>query len=252
MYKFLLKPGWLAAHLLVLVLAASLSSLGFWQLNRLEQTKKHNQELWTKMKQEPKSLAELAHEYDFDNDIEQLAYLPVKLYGHFDPSYEILLRGRSYSGQAGYNILSPFITDDYAIMVERGWVPIQYNNPPIKEALAATDKLTIIGKIYPSQAAPTNWTAALAPKDPEGELKIMAYANIKRIAKQLPYELVNFYIKLEQQIPAQSKDLPLALIPEKLDNDNHFSYAMQWFAFVLIGLVGYALIIRKRIISGNS
>jgi len=252
MYKFLLKPSWLAAHLLVLVLATSLSSLGFWQLNRLEQTKQHNKELITKMKQDPKSLSELAKDYDFKTDTEQLYYLPVKIFGLFDPSYEILLRGRSYSGQAGYTILSPFITDNFVVMVERGWVPIQYDSPPIKDALPPSDEVVIVGKIYPSQTAPTNWTAALAPKEPEGKLKIMAYADIKRIAKQVPYELVDFYIKLDRQIPPQTKDLPLAIIPEKLDNDNHFSYALQWFAFVLIGLTGYILIIRKRVISGKN
>ncbi len=252
MYKFLLKPNWLAAHLLVICLALFFSSLGFWQLNRLNQIKKYNKELIVKMKQNPKSLAELANIYNFKSDIEQLNYLPVKIFGRFDPSYEVLLRGRSYSGQAGYNILSPFITNDFVIMVERGWVPIQYNSPPIKDALPSIDEVVIIGKIYPSQKAATNWTARLLPKDPEGQLKIMAYADIERLSKQVPYKLVDFYLKLEQQIPEQNSQLPLALIPPKLSNGNHLSYALQWFAFVLIGLIGYALIVRKRILKGHN
>ena len=246
MFKFLLKPNWLAAHILVITLALSLSSLGLWQLNRLKQTKIYNQKVLTKMTLAPKSLAELDKEYDFRSNLTDLYYLTVRLKGHFDPKNEILLRGRSYSGQAGYSILTPFITNNYTIMVERGWVPIKYNNPPIKEAMPPEGEIEILGKIYPSQQIPSGWLANFAPKDPTGKLKIMAYANMQKISEQTGYDLLDFYIKLDQQIPKQTKDLPLALIPEKLDNDNHLSYALQWFSFVLIGLVGYALIIRKR------
>jgi len=237
---------------LVLLLALSLSALGFWQLRRLEQRKEYNQKISAKMAQERKSLCGLASEYNLETDIDDLSYLPVSLVGHFDTDNEILLRGRSYAGQAGYNILSPFIGENYAVLVERGWVPIQYDKPPIKEALPPGGEIVIFGKIYPGQAAPTDWTAALAPKDPEGKLKLTAYVDTKRIAKQLPYKILDFYIKQEKQLPPQNRDLPLALVPERLTNGNHFSYAMQWFSFVLIGLLGYALIIRKRLISGKN
>lgn len=251
MYRFLLKPNWLAAHLLVISLALALSSLGFWQLKRLEQTKSHNKELIAKMGQETKSLAELAKEYNFESDIEQLSYLPIKLLGYFDPDNEVLLRGRSYAGQAGYNIFTPFITDNFALMVERGWVPINYDTPPIKEALPVSTKIEIIGRIYPSQEAPLGWLANLAPKDPKGELKITAYTSTKRLQKQIPYDLVPFYIKLEEQNPKHSLELPLKLIIPEINNGTHLGYALQWFSFVLIGLIGYALIVRKRILSGQ-
>ena len=74
----------------------------------------------------------------------------------------------------------------------------------------------------------------------------MARADVARIAKQLPYPIVPAYVQLQTQQPPQSGIQPRVLPEPVLDEGPHFSYAVQWFIFTTIALVGYPLILRRK------
>ena len=86
----------------------------------------------------------------------------------------------------------------------------------------------------------------LAPRDPPGDLDITAYTDTKRLEKQMPYELLPIYLELRQQSPAQTGDLPLPLQEPEFTPGSHLGYAVQWFAFTVIGVIGYGFILRQR------
>ena len=48
MYRFLLKPRWIAFHVLVLALMVTMVNLGFWQLRRLDERRAANREVSTR------------------------------------------------------------------------------------------------------------------------------------------------------------------------------------------------------------
>ena len=45
MYRFLLRPKWLAFHLLVIAAIVAMVNLGFWQLRRLEERRDFNRQV---------------------------------------------------------------------------------------------------------------------------------------------------------------------------------------------------------------
>jgi surfeit locus 1 family protein len=69
--------------------------------------------------------------------------------------------------------------------------------------------------------------------------------NIDRIQGQVPYDLVPVYIVLEGE---EGSDLPVPLPPPEFEDEgSHLAYAIQWFGFTLIGVVGYGFLIRKSL-----
>ena len=50
-------------------------------------------------------------------------------------------------------------------------------------------------------------------------------------------------IQLQEQDPAPTGDLPVVLPPPELDEGPHLSYAIQWFLFTLVALVGFPILI---------
>ena len=65
----------------------------------------------------------------------------------------------------------------------------------------------------------------------------------------LPYKLLPVYILLQDQQPAQAQ--PETVAPPGFDDGPHLSYAIQWFSFATIAVVGcVVLLVRDR--RGNS
>ena len=74
----------------------------------------------------------------------------------------------------------------------------------------------------------------------------MARADVARIAEQLPYPILPAYVQLQTQQPAQAGPRPAVLPEPVLDEGPHLSYAIQWFIFTTIAIVGYPLILRRK------
>lgn len=255
MYRFLLKPGWIALHVGALCLAILFINLGLWQLNRLEQRQARNTLLKERLFAEPRALQDLLDEYntgDLAASQESIAYRPATLTGRYDPEHEVLLRStRNYEGEPGYYLLTPLkLENNRAILVNRGWVPFEFKVPPVHEAAPPNGVVEVTGTVNLERKPPSDSRAALAPRDPPGELDITAYIDTGRLERQMPYELLPIYLELREQSPAQENDLPLPLQNPEFTPGSHLGYAVQWFAFTLIGVIGYGFIVRQRATQG--
>jgi surfeit locus 1 family protein len=72
----------------------------------------------------------------------------------------------------------------------------------------------------------------------------MSRVDIDRIEEQVPYELAPVYLSL---LGADTGELPVTAPPPSFDDEgSHLAYAIQWFSFALIGLVGYFFLIRRN------
>lgn len=258
MYRFLLKPRWIVFLIVGLILAILFTSLGFWQLRRLEHRRANNALLTSRMAQTPQPLQNLITTYrtdvsQFDN--QSIAYRPTIVTGRYDTANEVLLRTTdNYEGQPGFYILTPLVLENnqddstssrQAVLVMRGWVPFELNTPPVKEATPPAGEVTVEGMVYPETKRPTGFLSGLTPKDPPGKLVITAYTDSTRLEEQMPYDLLPVYIRLETQTPAQPDRVPLKPEGLELSEGSHLGYAIQWFAFTLIGITGYVLLIRR-------
>jgi surfeit locus 1 family protein len=125
------------------------------------------------------------------------------------------------------------------VIVDRGWVPLETTTPPVTGAAAApTGRVTVTGLAL--------------PPDQVSDPAVASPAIVTRIdlgRSDLPYRLLPVYVLLQTQTPAQAS--PEVVAPPGFDNGPHLSYAVQWFSFATIAVVGcVVLLVRDR--RGNS
>lgn len=238
---------WIAGHLLALSLITIFIIAGFWQLDRLEQRRAANDLLQGRYAQAAVAEADVIAEPGAELDFRQAS-----VSGVYEPDSELLLRSRAYNGEAGWHVLTPLRLDDgQLLLVNRGWVPYAMNKAPISAATPPAGRVQVSGVLHPAEIQPTGFWAGLVPKDPPaGELNAAYYVNLPRLTAQLPGLLQAQYLQLNMQSPAQAGDLPIPAAEAVLTEGPHFSYAMQWFSFALIGIIGYVFLMR-RVISGS-
>jgi surfeit locus 1 family protein len=243
MYRFAARPKWILSHILVLVLVVTMINLGFWQLRRLDQKKSFNALVHGREAEPPAPLPDvLAADATYD-DAKSVTYRPVEANGTYDVDEEVVVRSRSLDERPGAWVLTPLVLDDgTAVLVNRGW----FGDPGIPdhapaEAAPPTGRVDVTGLLMPTQTR-----GLFGPKDPTtGNLSNLARADVGRVRQQVPYDLYPAYIQLSSQDPPQPGVLPIALEPPVLDEGPHLSYAVQWFTFTLIAIVGYVLILRR-------
>lgn len=242
----LLTPKWLFGHALVLLLVLLFINFGFWQLRRLEERTSENALIEARMQAEPVSLSTLLQG---TAELEELAYRRVYAVGAFAPEQEILLRSRSRNGQPGWHLLTPLIlSDERAVLVDRGWVPRGYDEPPVEEAAPPAGQVRVEGHLRLEEDPPEGWAANLAPRDPaEGELERAYYVDVERLAPQLPFQPEPVYLQLTGLEPPRPNGLPLPAEMPQFSRGSHLSYALQWFSFALIGIVGYAILLSRTV-----
>lgn len=240
MPRFLLSPRWLAGHTLVVVVVGTCIGLGLWQLDRLEQRRTFNETVTAGLEQPEAPLGEVVPP-GASVDPAAVAYRRVEAEGTYDPERELLLYGRSLDGAPGHHLLTPLVTaDGSAVLVDRGWVPFELDRPPIAEAEPPTGPVRVRGVLVPPEEG------AEEP-GPEADPRIVRRADVQAIAGRLPYAVAPAYLLLQEQDPAQGASLPRPAPLPELTKGPHLSYAVQWFTFGTIGLIGYVVLLRREL-----
>ncbi len=246
MYAFLRSPRWIIATSAVVLIAGLFVNLGFWQLRRLEEARQENQLLTARLALPPEDLEVMLQAVG--EDLAAIEYHPVTVSGVFDPSGEVLLRSRTLDGVAGFHVVTPLLTaSGDAVLVNRGWVPMEMDEPPVPAA-PPDGQVVVEGLVRLSQER-----SGLGPVDPaEGELALLSRLDIPRIQQQSEDELAPVSVDLTSVDPAAG-DLPVPMGPPPTDDEgNHLAYAIQWFAFAVVGVVGYVILVRRRARSGGA
>lgn len=242
MFRTLRQPKWVVATVLVLLLAAVFVRLGFWQLDRLELRRMVNETGENRMMAEPASITDLLA--GADGDLESLEYRRVSLTGEFDPSEEVLIRSQVELGQAGFHVITPLlISEDLGVLVNRGWVPLGMDQPPVP-ASPPTGEVTIEAWVQLTQTRPP-----LGPEDPPGEIGTFNRVDVGRIVDQTAYPLTPVYVV---QFGEGSSELPVTVDPpDFFDEGAHLAYAVQWFGFAIVGTVGLFFLLRRSSKAGS-
>lgn len=236
MDRRLLTPGMIAMHLVVVLAAVVFVRLGLWQLDRLEERRAENAVGEMRLQAEPKAVADLLQD---ELDPESLVYQRVTATGVFDAGNEVLIRSQTHLGAAGFHVISPMVMDDgQAIMVNRGWVPLELDQAPVTGGAPPQGVVTVEGWLRPSQTRPP-----LGREEPAGDLEILNRVDLARIEDQVPYPLFGMYLveigeRAEPPIPVEAPDFS--------DEGPHLAYAIQWFAFAVIAVIGYLALLRRR------
>lgn len=239
MFKALFSGRRLLMTMLVIAGAIVMVRLGFWQLDRQSQRNAINEKIDTRMAQPAVSLADAQFSPD------ELEYRRVEARGVYDPGGEIVLRNRALGGAPGVHILTPLRLSggDAAVLIDRGWLPMDLSRPEERRAYAPPPGEVVIEGIVriPREGGPED------PPLRPGESRQDAWfqVDIPRIAEQAGYPLLPIYV--EQQPTPGDIALPRRVATAGLGDGPHLSYAVQWFAFSAILLIGYVAFTYQQI-----
>jgi cytochrome oxidase assembly protein ShyY1 len=235
-YRFAFRGRYLVAHLVVLALAATFVRLGVWQLDRRDQVRSRNAMVAARLGVPPASVETLLAR---DPGLDRAAYRRVVVAGRYRPGWEARVRFRSLGGAPGEYVLGLLVTPSgRPVLVNRGWVPLDTGSspspPPPPEGPAV-----VTGLLLPSEAG-----GRVVEPPTGGSPAAFDRIDVRAIGGTLPVTPLPLYLQLREQRPPGGP-LPVPLPEPALDEGPHLSYAVQWFLFTAIGLVGWPLLLRR-------
>jgi surfeit locus 1 family protein len=209
-------------------------NLGLWQVRRLDERREANALVSARLAESERPLAEVLAEVGDDPD--ELAYRRVSVDGTYLTDQELLLSVRPHGGSPGHHLLTPLETaGGEGVLVDRGWVPLPLDDPPVSQAAPGEGPVTVRGVLFPPLEDPGS------PPDAE----FVRQVDLARIAGRTSIELAPVYLLAQEQVPPAPGDLPRPGDLPELDEGPHLSYAIQWFLFAAIVVVGYPLLLRR-------
>ncbi len=234
----LLRPGWLVLFVIVALLTGLFLSLGAWQLRRWDDAKAQAAEVDARVDATPIALADVD-----DLDAE---YTRVQVNGTWVPAQEILWRNRANNGVAGFHVLTPLQLDAPVmgfdvVLVNRGWVPASMDEPPVTRAAPPDGRVSVVGHLRSSGVQP-----GFGPTDAaDGPLARVFNIDLPRLDAQIDGALATSWIMLHEQTPAGGA-LPVPAPRPEIDTGQNISYAIQWYAFLLIMWTATVVFVRRR------
>jgi surfeit locus 1 family protein len=224
----------------VVALAILFINLGFWQLSRLEERRLENAVGESRFAEQPQDLNALLEAAGADTDT--LEFRRAIFTGEYQSADEVLIRSQVYQAVSGFHVVTPLVGEDgTAVLVNRGWVPLDADEVPVTAAPPPEGQVTVTGWIRPAQTR-----GALGPADPDGgRLVTMNRVAGERIEEQVPYPLEPVYLSA---LEGAEGELPVPASGPTFDDEGpHLGYAIQWFSFAAIGVVGYIFLMRRAV-----
>lgn len=239
--KFLVfKPLNWKLTILAFLFFAIFIRLGFWQLSRAAEKQQLLLSYATRINY-PALDASVLNKH---TDIPKLLFYRVTLRGEYDNEHTILLDNKTYHGQVGYEIYTPFKVSHsgHTILIDRGFVALGQSRQKLPSIRAIRGQTTLHGMItsVPQLATLGKMNDANAITWP---LRI-EYVDTKDLSRLFGYPLTPFLITLDV---ADKAAYPLEWKIITMSPEKHKGYALQWFAFALTLLILFiALNLSKR------
>ena len=223
---------WALLIIFVAVLGVVFVNLGEWQLDRLAQRKERNA---TTIINEQKPVQ--PYEQVFTRPVTDAdQWQRVEARGTFDAQHQFVVRYRSNGDADGYEVVTPLRTPTGAVLVDRGFIPLQRGTQiPSVAPAPPTGEVTVVGHVRRDEKG------RRAATTPVGNQ--MRLINSQAVAATLPYPIATGYIGLLTVQPEQQGGFQPIKLPE-LSEGPHFWYALQWFMFTAVAAAGIVVFIR--------
>ena len=233
----MISRGTLAFALFAVTVSLGCIRLGFWQLGRLNDRKARNALITARLVEAPVPLQSLPKD-------SLVRFKRVRLTGRYDFANEMVLTSRGRNGAPGVHVITPLRLEssDSSVLVNRGWAYAP-DGMKIDLTLFREDSNTVVVDGFLEDFSTTQG-AVSTPSVPNG-IRRIAYDSI---ATRLPYPLSRVIVAQRSdsgEFVAVDKGHPVRADPPPLDEGPHRAYAVQWFAFALVGFVGTVLVLQR-------
>ncbi|MHB0947591.1 MAG: SURF1 family protein [Gemmatimonadaceae bacterium] len=223
----------IAFSVIALALAALFVRLGIWQLDRRHERRARNARIAAQA-------AALPVAFDaVPSDTARAHYRRATLRGVPDYEHELVLASRTRSGSPGVHVLTPVRVSgrDTAILVNRGWVFSPDGATADLARWREGDTLVVEGYVEPIAAGDVEPIRG----------RVLRQVTLAGVRGALPYPVAPMYLVVQR--PGDSANVrPARLtLPDLNDEGPHLGYALQWFAFALIAVIGAGIAVRKRV-----
>lgn len=220
--------------LLALGAAVLFVRLGIWQLHRLGERRALNAYISGRLH------APVADIRTLPFDTAQSHYRRARVTGRPDYAHEMILATRTYKGSPGADLITPVLLTGHqvAVLVDRGWV---YSPDGATVDLKKWQEPDTLFDGY-LEVLPTTGGGVYRDR-PDVLTRLTAAA----VSKVVPYLVAPVYLMaLPDSAHPQAADRPARRDLPPLDEGPHMSYAIQWFAFALVALIGAWIVVFRR------
>lgn len=223
-------PVW--ATLFTVAAIVVLCGLGTWQLQRLEWKREMIATLDREAKKDP---LQTMLAYDA---LQKGAEIDLKrggVRGRFLHTREIALGPRTWNGEAGYHIFTPFeLEGGGTVLINRGWVPLALKNPYSRpESLIGGDME--IGGTFHLPEVPNPFVPGNRPEKEEWyRLDLAQIAKARGLEKLAP-------VVLYAEVAPQAGEYPVMEATRWHPRNQHLAYAFFWFSMAGVLAVVYGV-----------
>lgn len=230
--RTLLRPRWIVGHLLVVAVLFTFVNLGLWQLRRLAEVRERNALISARLAAPPTSLATLVARVG--DDPEALAYRRVQVRGTYLPRPQLLTQPRSRDGRPVQHVLTALRPPGRdAVLADRGSVPFtrRFSSQELPPPVGTVQVEGVLLPPEPGQPSASEQVTRVVPDALEARLDTA---------------LLSTPLLVREQRPGSAGPIRRGELPA-LDEGSHLSYAIQWFLFATVTLVGYPLLLRRSV-----
>lgn len=216
-----------------------LISLGFWQLGRADQkiTLIDQQSRRSKDK-----IIDLT--WEAANEGDELRYRNARVFGKYDQNRQFLIDNQVVEGKAGYFVMTPLLLEgsNIAILVNRGWVPLNDNRSTLPDISIQVKEAVIEGRINYFPSVGFKLKGAEIPAD--GWPSVVQVVDHTVLQEKLGYTLFPYQLELDKDQEngfRREWRNAVTVTPEK-----HKAYAFQWFGLAVTWVILFFWVSSKK------
>lgn len=235
--NFTFRPSWLG-FLILIVCVPTFVKLGLWQLNKAH------------LKQQIQTSYNAAQDYQALNFPENLQdwndwnYKKVKLIGHYDTQYQILLDNQVEQSRGGFHVITPLKIEgrDSYVLVNRGWIEGADKHTTLPTIATPTEKVEVIGLVW----LPSKKIFSLETEAQKAQWQtVWQHMDMQRYQDSVPIKVLPVVIKLDPASAAGGFVRNWQLPAEKIATN--MGYAYQWFGFAFASILIFLYTSIKRV-----